>query len=43
MSGGNIPCGIAIPQTFADSPIDLRLIREFVPRAEGLGYDSLWV
>jgi probable F420-dependent oxidoreductase len=43
MSGGNIPCGIAIPQTFAASPIDLRLIREFVPRAEVLGYDSLWV
>ncbi len=43
MSSGNIPCGIAIPQTFAASPIDLRLIREFLPRAEGLGYDSLWV
>src|SRR5260370_16094304 len=37
------PCGIAIPQTFANSPIDLRLIREFVPKAEQLGYDSLWV
>ena len=43
MSGGNIPCGIAIPQTFAASPIDLRLIRDFVPKAEVLGYDSLWV
>ncbi len=43
MSSGNIPCGIAIPQTFAASPIDLRLIREFVPKAEALGYDSLWV
>jgi probable F420-dependent oxidoreductase len=40
---GKIPCGIAIPQTFANSPIDLRLIREFIPRAEQLGYDSLWV
>src|SRR3984893_17971967 len=38
-----IPCGIAIPQTFASSPIDLRLIREFGPRAETLGYESLWV
>ena len=43
MAGGNIPCGIAIPQTFAASRIDLPLIREFVPRAEMLGYDSLWV
>ena len=38
-----IPCGIAIPQTFARSPIDVRLIREFVPKAEALGYESLWV
>jgi len=43
MAKGNIPCGISIPQTFAESPIDLQLIREFVPRAEALGYDSLWV
>jgi len=43
MADGNIPCGVAIPQTFAASPIDLRLIREFVLRAEALGYDSLWV
>jgi probable F420-dependent oxidoreductase len=35
--------GISIPQVFAKSPIDLELIREFVPRAEALGYDSLWV
>jgi probable F420-dependent oxidoreductase len=40
---GKTPCGIAIPQTFANSPIDLRLIREFIPKAEQLGYDSLWV
>jgi len=37
------PCGISIPQVFAKSPIDLALIRNFVPRAEALGYDSLWV
>jgi len=35
--------GISIPQVFAKSLIDLGLIREFVPRAEALGYDSLWV
>ncbi|HEY2107914.1 MAG TPA: LLM class flavin-dependent oxidoreductase [Candidatus Binataceae bacterium] len=43
MASSNIPCGVAIPQTFASSPIDLRLIREFVRKAETLGYDSLWV
>jgi len=43
MTRGKTPCGIAIPQTFARSPIDLALIREFIPKAEQLGYDSLWV
>jgi probable F420-dependent oxidoreductase len=40
---GSIPCGIGIPQAFDTSPIDLDLIHRFVPRAEALGYDSLWV
>jgi probable F420-dependent oxidoreductase len=39
---GNIPCGIAIPQAFAGS-VDIELIRNFVSRAEALGFDSLWV
>lgn len=39
----SIPCGIAIPQTFATTPIDLQCIRQFVQRAETLPYDSLWV
>src|SRR5438876_9904717 len=43
MENHMIPCGIAIPQMFARSPIDVRLIREFVPKAETLGYESLWV
>src|SRR5262245_58740528 len=43
MATGNTPCGIAIPQSFARSPIDVRLIRQFLPKAEALGYDSLWV
>jgi len=38
-----IRCGISIPQTFDKSPIDLDLIRGFAPKAEALGYDSLWV
>jgi probable F420-dependent oxidoreductase len=36
------PFGIAIPQVFSNST-DLPLIREFAPKAEALGYDSLWV
>jgi probable F420-dependent oxidoreductase len=43
MATGNTPCGIAIPQDFADPSIDARLIRQFIPRAEALGYEGLWV
>lgn len=43
MTTSSIPCGIAIPQSFIGAPIDVKLIREFLPRAEELGYDSLWV
>src|SRR6266436_298774 len=43
MAIGNIPCGIAIPQSFADSTVDVGLINKFVSKAETLGYDSLWV
>jgi hypothetical protein len=38
---GKTPCGIAIPQT--NSPVDLKLIREFLAKAEKLGYESAWV
>jgi len=43
MAPGNTPCGIAIPQTFSSSPVNLQLIREFLHKAETLGYESLWV
>jgi probable F420-dependent oxidoreductase len=43
MAIGNTPCGIAIPQSFPSSTVDVQLIRDFVPKAETLGYDSLWV
>src|SRR6266542_902931 len=43
MAVGNVPCGIAIPQTFDNAPVDVTLIKEFVSKAETLGYDSLWV
>ena len=38
----SIPCGIGIPQSFTRSGIDLKLIHDFAPRAEALGFDSLW-
>src|SRR5579885_882768 len=38
MATGNVPCGIAIPQT--SNPVDVKLIREFLARAELLGYES---
>ncbi len=41
MATGNVPCGIAIPQT--SNPVDVKLIREFLARAELLGYESAWV
>jgi len=43
MAAGNTPCGIAIPQVFSDTPVDIHLIQNFVQKAETLGYDSLWV
>src|SRR6266478_2083154 len=43
MEPGNIPCGIAIPQTFTDLPTAVGALRRFIPRAEALGYEGLWV
>jgi probable F420-dependent oxidoreductase len=43
MATGNTPCGIAIPQDFANPSIDASVIRQFIPRAEALGYEGLWV
>ena len=43
MATGNTPCGIAIPQDFIDQPVNMQLIRDFVQKAETLGFDSLWV
>jgi probable F420-dependent oxidoreductase len=41
MATGKTPCGIAIPQSSA--PADVRFLRDFLTRAEALGYDSVWV
>ena len=43
MASGNISCGIAIPQTFTDLSTATGFIRRFLPRAEALGYEGLWV
>ena len=31
-----VPCGIGLPQVFRDGPVDVRLVRDFATRAEGL-------
>lgn len=41
MATDNIPCGIAVPQTLSSSPVHLQLIREFLHKAETLGYEGL--
>ncbi len=43
MATGNTPCGIEIPEVFINRPVDMQLIRNFLAKAETLGYDSLWV
>ena len=39
----SVPCGIAVPQVFPDGTVDMAVVRDFVVRAEELGYHSLWV
>ena len=39
---GSTPCGIAIPQTFTTDTVDLKHLRDFLERAETLGYESAW-
>ena len=34
--------GVAIPQTFVGGPVDTRRMREFLQRAEALGFESAW-
>ena len=36
-------CGLAIPQDFISKPAGMRIVRDFVRRAEVLGFQSLWV
>ena len=43
MATTDLQIGIALPQVFPDGAVDLGLIRNFVTRAEALGYHSAWV
>lgn len=43
MATGSTSCGIAMPQVFINTPVDTRLIRDFLLQAETLAYDSVWV
>jgi probable F420-dependent oxidoreductase len=38
-----VDLAVAIPQTFPDRPIETRAIREYLTRAEALGFHSAWV
>lgn len=38
-----VPLGVGIPQTFLAGSADPRRIRDFLVRAEGLGFESAWV
>ena len=38
-----VTLGVSIPQTFPGGPIDTRRMREFLQRAEALGFESAWV
>jgi probable F420-dependent oxidoreductase len=38
-----VTLGVAIPQTVLQGPVDVRRIREFLARAEALGFESAWV
>ena len=39
---GRVPVGIAMPQFFQEGPTDMEMVRQFVVRAEELGFESLW-
>jgi probable F420-dependent oxidoreductase len=43
MQSGKISCGIAIPQSFDDLSTAAGFLTRFLPRAEALGYEGLWV
>ncbi len=38
-----VKAAISIPQTSLDGPVSIKLVRDFLARAEALGYESAWV
>jgi probable F420-dependent oxidoreductase len=43
MTTEQTPCGIAIPQSAGSLPVQASFVKNFLRKAETLGYDSLWV
>jgi probable F420-dependent oxidoreductase len=43
MQSSDISCGIAIPQSFDDLSSAAGFLSRYLPRAEALGYEGLWV
>jgi probable F420-dependent oxidoreductase len=43
MTSPRVDLGVAIPQTFPDRPVDPGFIRDYLRRAEDLGFTSAWV
>src|SRR5262245_49230978 len=43
MTTARTPCGIAIPQSAGNLPVQVSFLQDFLRRAEASGYDSLWV
>ncbi|MBI3796321.1 MAG: LLM class flavin-dependent oxidoreductase [Deltaproteobacteria bacterium] len=43
MTSEHTPCGIAIPQSAGNVAVQVSFLKEFLGKAETLGYESLWV
>ena len=43
MATDHTPCGVGIPQSAGTSPVQASFLKEFLGKAETLGYESLWV
>jgi alkanesulfonate monooxygenase SsuD/methylene tetrahydromethanopterin reductase-like flavin-dependent oxidoreductase (luciferase family) len=42
-NGVPVRFGVPIPQDFINRPLDLPYVHAYLARAEGLGYESVWV
>ena len=43
MASGRTPCGMAIPQSDGNAPVQVPFLQQFLRKTETLGYDSVWV